>query len=252
MSEPRQILNPPKVPRVRYPRNLIKTAVCELRFPTLLEIEEKPPRVFQQKIRKLYPFYEPQIFASLGNDDASDREHRYLFRSKDQKWTISLKSSAIAIETKKYVDFQDFFSRLTQILESAKDLIDSDFFTRVGLRYINEIQIEDGDLNGWVRDDLVLPLVNGVLGEASTLTSVTQGYIEGGQYTFRQAFNNKNVDTSKEKFPAYVLDTDYFQENVEFKDVSTLVQRFNEINFYFFNWCLGEKAKKSLGEGKAK
>lgn len=254
MSDAPRFLTPPKVQRVRYQRNFIKTAVCELRFPTLLELEEKPPIQFQQKLRKQYPFYESQIIESVGNDDANTREHRYVFRSKDQKWTISVKSFSIAIETSKYIDFEDFYERFVQILDSAKSMMDTDFFTRVGIRYINEIPIEDGNLNGWVRDDLISPIVGGVLGVVDKAGSAIQGQLENGQFTFRQNYQRADTEFKKDSpsAPKYILDTDYFKENVEFVEVNDLIRQFNEVNFSFFSWCLGEKSKAAMGNGKPK
>ena len=250
MSEEKRVLNLPRVTRVKYQKNFIKTAVCELRFPTFLELEEKPPRSFQAKIRKDYPFYEPQVAEQIGGPNGISREMRYLFRSKDKHWTVTVKSFALAIETSKYIDFEDFFKRFSLVLESAKDMIDSDFFTRVGLRYINWIPIEDGNLEGWIKSELILPIIGDVLGSADSFTSLIEGKMERGQYAFRQSL--QNIDDSNNKAQSYVLDTDYSCENVEYKDVKELVNCFNKTNFAFFSWCLGDKAKRLLGEGKTK
>lgn len=250
MDAVKAYLSPPEVKRVRYQSNFIKTAVCELRFPTLLELEMKAPTVFQAKIRKGYPFYERQVVDEVGGPEVS-REVRYIFQSKDRNWTVTLKSFALALETSKYVDFEDFFSRFKQILDSARDIIDSDFFTRVGLRYVNWIPVEDEDLDGWIRGDLISPLTGGVLGAPQRFSGIVQGYMEGGgQYSLRHSLRSEQVNEKTRQ--TYVLDFDYFSENVEVGNVPALVQGFNKINFALFSWCLGDKAKKRLGEGKPK
>jgi len=246
------LLNLPEVARVRYPRNFIKTTVCELRFPTLLELETKPPRAFQAKIRKSYPFYESQIMEPIGGPEGMANELRYVFRSKDQHWTVSVKSSALAIETTKYVDFENFHSRFVDILASAKEMVDADFFTRIGLRYINEIPIEDGKLEGWIRPELTVPLTGGALGSAEIYTSLIQGHMDRGQYSFRQGYNKKRNDGAKAGGSVYRLDIDYSAENIEYQEVESLITYFNETNFRFFSWCLGEKAKAALGKGQPK
>lgn len=262
MADGLGVLKPPAVKRVRYKRNFIKTAVCELRFPVLLELEARPPREFQSKIRRAYPFYEPQIVDPMGPADEVAREHRYLFRSKDRHWTVSVKSFAFAIETSKYIDFEDFFARFKEIFGHAKGIIDADFFTRVGLRYINLVPIEDGNLDGWIRPDLIAPLTGGVLGEIKKAAAVVQGAMENGEYSIRHGLRTdpstlgKGDATPAVEMPAtsqhYQLDFDYYAENVELTDVESLIQKFNETNFAVFHWCLGEKALKLLGEGKAK
>lgn len=251
MHTAKKFLSPPAVPRVRYQRNFIKTAVIELRFPTLLELESKPPTKFQSLIRKSYPFYEPQVVQHVGGADVGAPEHHYLFHSKDKKWTVVIKSFAVAIETSKYEDFENFFTRFQEILQSAKEIIDSDFFTRVGLRYVNSIPIEDGNPEGWIRSDLIRPITGGVLGDTESCASIIQGYMERGRYGFRHGLHGIDGD-NKSGVPNYRLDFDYYEENVEFGDVEKLIRLFNEVNFSFFSWCLGDKAKKILGEGKPK
>ena len=248
----KRVLNLPPVARVKYKSNFIKTAVCELRFPTLLELESKPPKDFQAKIRKLYPFYEPEVMQRFGDSEGDSNEHRYLFRSKDRHWTITVKSFALAIETSRYVDFEDFFARFKLVLDSAKEMIDSDFFTRIGFRYINSIPIEDGKLDGWIRPELILPLTEGALGSIKSSASIIHGYMEQGEYSLRHGLKTEDKGNMGNDVPNYVLDVDYYSENIEFDKVEHLIKHFNETNFAFFSWCLGEKAKKLLGEGKQK
>ena len=51
------ILKLPNINKIKYQSNFIRLAVCELRFPTLLELETKEPAKFQAAIRKEYPYY---------------------------------------------------------------------------------------------------------------------------------------------------------------------------------------------------
>src|SRR2546422_10127308 len=89
-------LNLPDIQEVEFERNFIKTAVCELRFPTLLEFETKRPVQLQKELRKDYPYYEPAQAVSVGPAGV-DREARYLFRSRQQDWTDALRGSARAL-----------------------------------------------------------------------------------------------------------------------------------------------------------
>ena len=216
----------------------------------MLELEEKPPRAFQAKIRKLYPFYDTQYVDQMGDDKVA-REHRYLFRSKDKHWTVSVKSFAIALETSKYVDFEDFNGRLVKILESARELIDADFFTRVGLRYINTIPMDSWEPTGWVRPELLSAFSTLPLGVPETFGAIVTGDMENGKYTMRHGF--KRSEGAKEAAdPQYTLDFDYYCENVEADVLANRIIEFNKTNFALFHWCLGEKAIAALGQGKPK
>jgi len=252
MSEtPKRVLNPPPVEPVRYQTNFINTAVCELKFPTLLQLETTPPRAFQGKIRRDYPYYEPQIVEQIAGEEIT-RENRYLFRSKDRHWTVSVKSSSVSLETDKYYDFEDFFQKLVGVLDSASDMIDSDFFTRVGLRYINWVPIEQHDPKGWIRDDLVQSITGGVLGTISGFAARIQGTMANGQFTIRHGLKQESAQGAPPGGRYYLLDFDYFAENVEADAVRELVRDFNKTNFALFRWCLGSKALDKLGPGKPK
>lgn len=243
--ETNQVLTIPERSSVRFDRNFIDVAVCELRFPTLLELETKPPLQLQARLRKKYPGYEKQELLDRNSLEGVPGRYRYLFRSKTGDWTITIHSGAISLETRKYTAFEDFFDRLNELLDFSAPLIDSDFFTRVGLRYINKIPVRDGELNGWVNDELSSPLINGPYGQVTAYTSEVRGYTEIGEYMFRHA-----VKERKGGVDAFVLDFDYFKEDVELKDTPTLIRAFNKINFSFFYWCLGHKAITELGAGR--
>lgn len=243
-------LTPPRVDRGRYERNFIKTAVCELRFPTVLSLESTAPAEFQAKLRKLYPAFERQVVEQLSGAESVAKEVRYVFRARDKRWIVTLRSSSIALETTGYLDFEDFLSRFRVVLESARELIDSDFFLRVGLRYINWIPISDGNPAGWVRESLLAPLDVSVLGPPQKYTSLIRGTLKEGTFTFRQALRQagEDDDTGSTSCMTFVLDVDYADENVEVERLEQLVRSFNETNFYFFEWAIGDKARSVLGK----
>lgn len=241
-----QVLNLPAVPRMEYSRNFISTAVCELRFPTLLEFEAAPPIGIQKALRKRFPDYRPSRDVSLGPDSV-DQKFSHRFLSKKGDWLVSFKSSAIALETETYTNFEDFAGKLDWVVEKVAPLLDSDYFTRVGLRYINHIPIGDGPLDGWVRQDLVAGATDERLGQIDKLETEIRGLTESGRYTFRHG-----LATDEQANRLYRLDFDFSAVTVERADVSSLVRDFNELAFWFFEWAAGEKAKAELGEAHPK
>src|SRR6266511_3974402 len=112
--------------------------------PTLLnlpdvqevEFETKPPVQLQKELRQDYPYYEPAQSVSVG-PGVVDRETRHLFKSRKKDWTVAFKASAIALETTHYTNFAEFSQRLENLFAKSRSLLDTDFFTRVGLRYID-------------------------------------------------------------------------------------------------------------------
>lgn len=236
-------LHLPAVEEVEFERNFIKTAVCELRFPTLLEFEAKPPVQLQKALRKEYPHYEPAEAVSVGPAGVG-RETRYLFKSRKKDWTVAFKASAIALETARYTNFAEFSQRLETLFAKSRVLLDTDFFTRVGLRYINQIPIEDEKLIGWVRDDLVSPLTQGVYGTVARLFQEVRGFTDIGRYTFRHGMEGLGEEKSK----VYSVDFDFYEENVPFDSMLSIVSQFNQQNYRFFRWAIGPKTLNLLGQ----
>lgn len=238
-------LSVPHAESVRYARNFIKTAVCELRFPTLLELEEKQPVKLQSQLRKKYPQYKRVKTVDVSEGGSTPADTRYLFATVDKKWLVTLKSFSIGLETEAYTQFSDFYERLGHVLDASKDIIDTDFFTRVGLRYINELPIDNIDsFAQWINPDLATALANGVFGTASHFLTEVRGSTDVGRYSFRHGI--------KEKEDKYTLDFDFFEENVKFDETLELLKRFNALNFAFFHYCLGPRAFEYLGEPKTK
>ena len=251
-----KVLNVPAEDSVRYGINFIKTAVCELRFPTLLEIEDKPPIKFQSALRKHYPYYTEEHGVSLTQGAApSSSGKRYRFESKKKDWTIALKANSISLETNSYIDFKDFYKRFQLMLDTVGGLLDTDFFTRVGLRYINSVPLPGNDMDSkdihkWINPVLVAPLKGGELGTLTMFNSEIGGHTDGGKYTFRHGFARGN-SPDKESI-SYMLDYDYFQDGVEYNDVYRIISEFNSQNFNLFKWSLGEESIKVLVQGENK
>lgn len=240
-------LDLPSTKRVVFAHNLIKLTVCELRFPHLIEYETKPPLKLQKAVRKTYPLYRKTTEVSLSPGDVG-REIRYMFDSKKKDWTLTFKPNALALETKAYSTFEDFWKRLVAVLKPARAILDSDFYTRVGLRYVNWIPVGEGsDLEGWINPDLAPALVAGTYGTVTHFRQTVHGLCDGGRYSLRHG-----LETSEEGSAHYLFDADFFEESVEDANLETQLRKFNEQNFRLFSWALGDKARESMGASKVK
>jgi uncharacterized protein (TIGR04255 family) len=242
----RHLLNVPAVAPAHYERNYIKQAVCELRFPTLYELEgPRPPASFARALRKEYPI-DSQAQTYEVTPGALAKSNAHVFRSKRQRWSVSLKASAISLETTHYDTFAEFKERLSLVLQAAKEVIDSDFFTRIGLRYINLIEFPGSDLASWINPALVGPLANGVYGTVSEHSARVVGSTERGGFTMQHGL----APDRESKSPAYSLDFDFFAEDVPFADALIVVQSLHDDEFKLFRWGLGPAALQYLGTSR--
>jgi uncharacterized protein (TIGR04255 family) len=242
LSDAPLTLNLPDVRLVEYEKNFITQAVCELRFPALLEFETATPVQLQKQLRKDFPHYERQEGVSIGLEIAK-RETKHVFKSRKGDLLVSFKPSAIALETTKYENFHQFRKQLEVLLGRSKDLLDTDFFTRIGLRYVNEIPIGQGNLGDWIRSELVAPLISGVYGRVSRVFQEVRGSTTTGLYSFRHGF--PGIEKAEKRL--YTIDFDFFDENVPFDSVLDKIDDFNRESFRFFCWTTGPKTRELMG-----
>lgn len=247
-----RVLNVPSAARARYPRNFIRQAVCELRFPTIFEIEDaRPPEAFWKILRQDFPDHE--VLANVNVRPGSVvTTNAHQFRSKRARWVVVLRPSAITLETARYDSFEEFEEQLRLVIAAAAKTVDSDFFTRVGLRYINVLPCQTDSIEGWLNEGLVLPLSQGVFGDVNLYWQQVHGKTESGGYTFQHGVNANDGQHPSQR--GYVLDYDFFDQEVAVMDTLATVRKLHDLEFSLFSWTLGEKALGYLnskrGNGK--
>lgn len=246
---PRKPLNVPGAESAHFAKNFIRLAVCELRFPTLFELTEsdRPPLAFSKALRKDYPTHELMKDLNV-NPGGLAQATAHAFRSKKGRWTVTLRAAALSLETSNYDAFSEFEDRLKLILEAAKTTIDSDFFTRVGLRYINAVPFNVSEIKEWVNPALVTPLGDGTFGDVDEHSQSVRGSTTVGGYNFRHGLTNPAPGGARE----YILDFDFYREDVPVSDTIEMVRKLHELEFSMFVWSLGAKAKEELGPSTLK
>lgn len=231
----------PRTERAHFARNFVTLAVCELRFPTLFEIEaDRPPTSFVHDLRKQYPVHE--IVKSVTVGPGAPRDHQaHSFKGRGG-WSVTLRSSALTLETTSYQSFADFSERLSAVLAAAKKVIDSDFFTRVGLRYQNAIPYDQTTIAQWVNPALAGALGEGVFGTPLEHQGRVTGTTEEGGFTL-----GHGIGVNEKHKAAYIIDLDLFAEDVPVTDTLSLLGRLHQSEFDLFSWCLGPAAREHLG-----
>jgi uncharacterized protein (TIGR04255 family) len=239
-----------KVERFRFERNTIHQAFCELRFPTLPEIDKDPPREFVKRIRHAFPHFQQGVGLKIGITDKGMEQvpqATHSFLSTDRNWTSWIRTSSLGLETRAYVDFEDFLSRVSVVLDAALPCLDTDFFTRVGLRYINVLPAEIGDLEGWINENLYGPLSPGPMAGAQHCFCDIRGTTDQGSYTFRYGLVSIEGEGRR-----YILDADFAEESVEWSSAIDCLKRLNETNYNLYSWAIGPRTVEYLGKAVKK
>ncbi len=161
--------------REYYPNAPVHEVICQLRFPTILSINQNEPAEFQESIRDVFPQYarkqdvSPPRLSGLGTSNIKVEQPpsitNYHFLSPDGAWKLNLTRDFIALSTLRYPGWEDFAHYLDRPLASFIKLYNPAWFLRVGLRYRNIISRKRLNLEDMTWSDLIQSSYLGPLSE---------------------------------------------------------------------------------------
>lgn len=235
----------------RFTRDYLRQAVCELRFPTLLSLAgAKPPTSFATALRHQYPILDAanEVTVNLGANAESVTHH--VFRSVKGTWTVTLKPSAAVIETTRYTSYAELRERSAQVIAALQPVIDSDFFTRIGLRYVNLVETSGERLSEWINPQLLGPIDTGLFsgiceyaGKFGVQADDGGCLLQHGLRMKQPPFGREGADTP---LPDYVIDIDVFRHEVAIADALPVIDRAHSQEFAVFDWAMGPRARAYL------
>ncbi|MBQ7254664.1 MAG: TIGR04255 family protein [Oscillospiraceae bacterium] len=151
--------------RCVYGKNQILEAVCQFRFPAILQIETGVPAEFQDAIRAVFPRYEsrreqppPKVTALPGQPPKVEQlpaVTNHAFLTADGSWRINLAQGFIALTSQRYTRWEEFAKMLDAPLAAFIRIYKPAYFERVGLRYINAFSRSALDLEEHPWRDLI-------------------------------------------------------------------------------------------------
>lgn len=238
----------PKVEPVTYQRNLIEKAVCELRFPTVYGlVRGKPPVALATALRKGFPDHQTLDGLNVGVGGVAPN-FGFIFKDKKKQTSVTLRAAALTVESDAYRSFEDLLEIVLFAANAAKDVIDSEFFTRIGLRYINTLPYEQSRIAHWVNPDLVSPLAKHALGVPAEYSGRIATGTDGEGFLLQHGIGKKDENGAEQ----YVLDFDVWREDVPFSDLRGAIEQLHETEYRLFHWSLGSAAIEYMGPAKPK
>ncbi|WP_298030086.1 TIGR04255 family protein [uncultured Dysosmobacter sp.] len=162
-------------PRAHYQNAPAHEVICQLRFPTILTINNVEPADFQEAIREEFPQYArrqdvpaPRLSGLGGPNVQVERQPpvtNYHFLSADGAWKLNLTKDFIALSTLRYPGWGAFARQLDKPLAAFIQLYKPAYFQRVGLRYVNIFSRQRLGLEGASWAELFAPAYTGPLQE---------------------------------------------------------------------------------------
>jgi uncharacterized protein (TIGR04255 family) len=223
----------------------LKLVICQLRFPRVIGLGEGDVRPIQRGLARDYPEAEVGRLAEFGISPkgispTGEVDQVFNFRDETRAWTVSLSPAALSLETAAYVDFTDFITRWHRIVDLVTSTIGIERQDRIGLRYVDELQVAPDphadDIARVVRPELV-----GVVGAhprtARLLNSMSELRFaqDRGACTLRHGLVRRDGEA------VYVLDYDFYDDASQPLDLDTqvrLLADFNHGAYELFAWSV--------------
>lgn len=195
----------PKAERNVYSKNTLKSVICQLRFPGILEIDSRPPIEFQKLIRDTFPFLEEKIEgqyivdlrvppsgAMMPGADAQQKIKNWSFESLNRDCKVNLTKFFISLSTSNYLTWERFYEGFEKVKDSLEQVYSPPFYTRLGLRYTNVISRKELGLDSVPWNKLLNPSVLGLMqfDDSQNIKFFENGYVialdvEGGKANLR-------------------------------------------------------------------
>ncbi|WP_210246032.1 TIGR04255 family protein [Rhizobium sp. SJZ105] len=241
--------------RVIYRKNPLVEVLAQIKFPTSLLIASTLPTQFQQELLDSYPIFEPQgalhVDIEGGNPNAV-MTNQYLFKSGDDRWSVTLASDSLTLSTSDYVRWEEFSYRLREIINALLKCYKIGSFSRIGLRYRDIIDPEPLDLLGCAWAELITPVLLGIF-DAPELGEIVVDHTASAA-TFAVEDFRVNLQTSfvlnQNENKAFLIDSDFFQVAVSTAGVENAIGVLSRLHTYsgpVFRFCITEKLHQALG-----
>jgi uncharacterized protein (TIGR04255 family) len=212
----------------------LKEAAFEVRFNPLLKIQ-RDLSIFQEQIAAQYPV--------LGKDNAlvgSEPLETFLFKSEDTKNIVRVSIRSFGFSTLAYRGYVPFKKELLEKTELFCKCFGIESFKRVGLRYINNIALEERQ--GWFNfTELIRPLIDLERLPVREISRFAQEIAlrkDLGQLTIRSGLMPLPIQGGNgSKKAVFVLDLDFdTEESTGLQQLSAMVDGFhNEVEAAFLS-----------------
>jgi uncharacterized protein (TIGR04255 family) len=280
------MFNLPQPRPYRMERPPLAQAVVQVRFPLVARASTlEGIAAFQERLRGSFPYLEQvqqhQLNVLLGptgpsSSPATTMSTIWKF-SNDQGWILALEAGSATLAVgAAYESVADLAERLSQVASALVDTLDVQRCDRIGVRYVDLMELddptgEDWRWTEWFRPELRGWLGNEILGEdtmlfahltQSQLTSPPTGVFAGGPGPINGIVRHGIVPpgTAIPITPLapplqltetrFLLDQDFFIEAHQAFDVDRLVDQFRRLHSEiesFFRWALTASGEQHFG-----
>jgi len=246
---------------VTYEKNYLINVIFKLNYTSLSDYNNKL-KEFQKLIKEKFPILEEAKGVMIEHQFGDKQEVKskkedlvkWIFFNRKKTRMLSIESDSLTLEFKEYKNFSEFEVIVKLILESLFGVFSSISSTRLGLRYINQIELNEGEpfkWEGYINNSLLCSL-DFIREKEEVSRYITSYVLNREDYQLRiQCGIANSLYPSRIIKKEFILDFDCFtQESLEKEDILRKTKEFNEAIRKLFEESIGEKLRTEMGKIK--
>jgi uncharacterized protein (TIGR04255 family) len=249
----------PPAPRVFYRKAPLVQVTCQVRFPTILRVEDRPAD-FQERVRKILPLVERPVHVPLPPQLPPEIAQTFRaqlgfagwrFLTDDKTTTLGLSSDSLVLSTTKYTTWGDFLIQWRPGLSALVDIYSPDHFSRVSLRYQDFILREDIGLGStpWsellrkeLLGEIAVPQIERYVEDASRMLRVRLP-ADDSTMVLQHGIGKQEGDNRV----GYLIDLDFAATaRTETHNVEPTLAKLHGNVWRAFRWCITRKLHEAL------
>lgn len=260
-----RIINKMSINQPCYKRDFLTLVVLRVDFPPLAPVAGATESPFTTAIKDRFPFASSSpikettvSFAETG-PEVSHVDHglQWIYRREvDSTCNISLGHGYLAIEygPADYKGYEDLYSEFTQLLNALQSTLGVKEFSRIGLRYVNEIRLP-GRATAW--DDIISPHLT----TSTFVKPVSGGRLQRSMHQICELHEDNqlifNYGTPNPDYPAplvqrhFVLDIDCSKSgSIATAEIIASIGELNDLATRTFEASIGESLRAMMSMEK--
>lgn len=177
-----------KAPRYRMTAAPLVQAVAQVNFPLVPKLQTVAGIApLQDRLSAIFPYLNQQVVQEVGlmigpAGPATPTQSATVINvfTDDTGWTlqVSVGSATLSVDGNSYQGMEDFKARLERVLAALQDLADVRRCDRLGVRYMDLVQLDDAEWASWFRPE-VIGLAHPALSGESLASTLTETRLQG-------------------------------------------------------------------------
>lgn len=245
--------------QAKYKKNFLKKVVLRVDFASPISIEGELEKEISKVVLKNFPILEPKQMtegvikidkAGIGGTTKNSTVWNYFGKDRDK--TLAVGEKFMFIEYDKYMGFDKTSEEFIEVLKTFFAKIENLNISRFGVRYINNIEIDEKEPTKWnkyINKKLlgVFDIVSEENEKMSRGFSILSTVLDEFNFTFQYGMHNPDYPAQIKK-KIFVLDFDAFSHGLQNEnEIKEKMKKMHQHIRKYFDYSITANLEKIMG-----